>query len=81
MASVIRTIITILYSIDCVAMIVIILMQHGKSQGLGALAGASSSDTYWSKNKGRSEEGRLKRLTTILAIVFLALSVVLNINF
>ena len=82
MASVIRTIITVLYAIDCIALIVIILMQHGKNQGLGALAGASSSDnTYWSKNKGRSEEGRLKKLTKVLAIVFLALSVILNINF
>ncbi len=81
MASVIRTIITILYAIDCVAMIVIILMQQGKSQGLGALAGASSSDTYWSKNKGRSEEGRLKKLTRALAVIFLVLSVILNINF
>ena len=81
MASVIRTIITVLYAIDCIAMIVVILMQQGKNQGLGALAGTTSSDTYWSKNKGRSEEGRLKKLTRALAILFLLLSVVLNINF
>lgn len=81
MASVIHTILLILYAIDCIALIVIILMQQGKNQGLGALAGTVSSDTYWSKNKGRSEEGRLKKFTKILAVVFLALSVLLNINF
>ena len=36
-----------------VVMTVIILMQEGKNQGLGALAG-SSNDTYWGKNRGRS---------------------------
>ena len=41
----------------------------------------TNSDTYWSKNKGRSEEGRLVRLTRILVIVFIALAVILNIAF
>ena len=54
-------------------------MQEGKSAGLGALNG--SSETYWGKNKGRSMEGALVKLTKILGIVFLLLAVVLNINF
>ena len=77
-----RTVITILFAIDCVVMIILILMQQGKNEGLGALAGMSmSNDTYWSKNKGRSEEGRLIRITRILAIAFIALAVILNLNF
>ena len=80
--SALRTVLTVLFAIDCVAMIVLILMQQGKNEGLGALAGMSmNNDTYWSKNKGRSEEGRLIRLTRILAIVFIALAVLLNLNF
>ena len=77
-----RIVLSILFFIDCIAMIVLILMQQGKSEGLGALAGMNTnSDTYWSKNKGRSEEGRLVRLTRILVIVFIALAVILNIGF
>ena len=53
-------------------------MQEGKSNGLGAIAG--SSDTYWSKNKGRSMEGMLVKVTRILVIVFMILSCVLNIG-
>jgi len=80
--SALRTILTILFAVDCVVMIILILMQQGKNEGLGALAGMSmNNDTYWSKNKGRSEEGRLIRLTRILAIVFIALAVLLNLNF
>ena len=64
-------------------MIVLILMQQGKNEGLGALAGMSMSntETYWSKNKSRSKEGRLVNITRILAIVFIALAIILNVNF
>ena len=51
---ILRTILTILFVIDCIALTVVVLMQEGKSQGLGAIAGAA--DTYWGKNKGRSME-------------------------
>ena len=54
---ILRTILTILFVIDCIALTVVVLMQEGKSQGLGAIAGAA--DTYWGKNKGRSMEGGL----------------------
>lgn len=58
---------------------VIVLMQEGKSAGLGAISGAA--ETYWGKNKGRSMEGALVKLTKVLGIVFMLLAVVLNINF
>jgi len=62
-------------------MVVVILMQQGKDRGLGAIAGMSSGDTYWGRNKGRSREGRLERLTRVMAIVFVGLAVVLNVKF
>ncbi len=78
--AVIRTILTLLFLIDCVALIIIVLMQQGKSQGLGALAG-EMSETYWGRNKGRSAEGNLKKATRVMAIVFIVLAVVLNMKF
>ncbi len=77
--TVLRTILNILYVLDCVALTVIVLMQEGKSAGLGAIAGAA--DTYWGQNKGRSMEGGLVRATTILAVLFFVLSLVLSMNF
>ena len=51
-----RTALTIIYIIICVALVVIVLMQEGKSAGLsGSINGVA--DTYWGKNKGRSIEG------------------------
>ena len=53
-------------------------MQEGKAAGLGAISGAA--ETYWGKNKGRSMEGMLVKLTKILAVAFILFAVVLNLN-
>ncbi|MBE5935247.1 MAG: preprotein translocase subunit SecG [Lachnospiraceae bacterium] len=72
-----ETAVYILYVIVCIALTVVVLLQEGKQGGLtGAISGGA--ETYWSKNKGRSKEGRLAIATTILAIAFIVLSVVLN---
>ena len=56
----------------------LVLMQEGKSAGLGAISGAA--ETYWGKNKGRSMEGTLVKITKILVILFILLAAILNIN-
>lgn len=76
---ILRIVLTILFVIDCIALTVVVLMQEGKSAGLGAIAGGS--DTYWGKNKGRSKEGTLKKATKAMAALFVVLALVLNMNF
>lgn len=76
---VLRIILSVIFVLDCIALTVVVLMQEGKSQGLGAIAGAAES--YWGKNKGRSMEGGLERATLIMAVLFFVLAIVLNINF
>ena len=73
----VRLILTIALIIISVVLTAIVLMQEGKSQGLGAIAGAA--ETYWGKNKGRSMEGVLVKSTTILAIAFMIIALLLNI--
>lgn len=73
---VLKILLTIIFVLDCIALTVVVLAQEGKEQGLGALAG--SSDSYWSKNKGRSTEGTLKKLTKIMVLLFFILAAVLN---
>lgn len=76
---ILRIIITIIFVIDCIGLTVVVLMQEGKQQGLGAISGMA--DTYWGQNKGRSMEGLLIRVTKIMAVLFIVLSLVLNMNF
>lgn len=78
--SVLRIILTILLVIDCIVATVIILMQEGKSAGLGAMAGQAGGDSYWNRNKNRSMEGKLVSLTRILVILFFVLSILLNLK-
>ena len=77
--AILRTILTVIFVIICIALTVLVLMQEGKSQGLGSISGMA--DTYWGKNKGRSMEGALVKITTGLAVGFMVLAVVLNLNF
>jgi len=75
---VLRIILTIIFVILCVAMTVIVLMQEGKSAGLGAISGAAES--YWGKNKGRSMEGKLEKFTKLAAALIFVLALVLNLS-
>ena len=75
---VLRVILTVLFILDCIALVIVVLMQEGKAAGLGAISGAA--ETYWGKNKGRSMEGMLVKLTKILAVAFILFAVVLNLH-
>ena len=70
--------VTIIFMIVCIVLSIVVLMQEGKSAGLGAISGAA--ETYWGKNKGRSMEGTLVKITKYLAIAFIVVAAILNIN-
>lgn len=76
---IVKLIITIVFIIVCVALSALVLMQEGKSAGLGSIGGLA--ETYWGKNKGRSKEGMMIRITAILSVLFFLLSLVLNLSF
>ena len=75
---ILRYILMGIFVLVCIVATVLVLLQEGRSQGLGAIAGAAES--YWGKNKGRSMEGNLVKWTKILAVVFFLLAIVLNLD-
>ena len=75
---ILKTIITIIFVIDCIALSAIILLQEGKSAGLGTISGAA--DSYWGQNKGRYMEGALVKSTKFMAMLFIVLAVFLNLS-
>ncbi len=71
-----KLIVQIIYILVCIALTFVVLKQEGKTGGLsGAITG--TGETYWSKNKGRSVEGTLVRVTEYLAAAFIILSIIL----
>ena len=75
---ILRIILTVIFIVMCIALTVLVLMQEGKDAGLGAITGGA--ETYWGKNKGRSMEGLLVKITKWLAIGFMVVAVILNIT-
>lgn len=70
--------ITIVQIIACLILIGVVLFQSGKSSGLsGAISGAA--DTFLMKNKAKTIDAKLAKITKWVAIVFVALTLVLNI--
>ena len=73
-----RMILSIIFILVCIALTVLVLMQEGKSAGLGSISGAA--ETYWGRNKGRSMEGMLQKITKVMAALFILIAVILNLN-
>ena len=68
---------SIIHLIAAVFLIAVILLQSGKSAGLsGALSG--NTDTFMAKNKGRSLDARLARVTKWVACAFAVITLVIN---
>ena len=76
--TILKYVLMVLFVLVCIIATVLVLMQEGRSQGLGAIAGAA--ETYWGKNKGRSMEGNLVKWKKILTVVFFLLAIVLNLD-
>ena len=76
--AVVKIIVQIIFILICIALTGLVLLQEGKQAGLGAISGAA--ETYWGKNKGRSMEGKLVKITKWLAVGFMIISIFLNLN-
>ena len=72
-----KVVLAILFILVSIAVIGIVLIQEGESGGLtGSISGGG--ETFWSKNKDRSAEGKLEKATKYLVIAFMVLALVLN---
>lgn len=76
---VVIAILKILLVLVCVGMVIVILLQEGKNAGLGQAISGGASESYISKNYGRTPEGKKKTITKILAVAFMVLALVINI--
>ncbi len=67
----------IIHVVISVILVVTVLMQHGKQQGLsGAIAGGA--ETFFGKNKGRTVDAILKKITAVVAVLFIISSLALT---
>ena len=74
-----KYVVLILYVIICVALIILATMQNKEKAGASGAITGSSTNNFYEQNKGRTKEGKLKRWTIILGILFVVLAVALGI--
>ena len=76
--SALTTVLIVLQLISAVAIVVVVLVQSGKSAGLsGAIAGGS--DTFLSRNKTKSRDAKLARATKWFGLAFMVLTLAIGI--
>lgn len=72
-----KTVVTILQLLCGLAIILIVLFQSGKSQGLSGTIGGIA-DSYMAKSKAKSLDAKLAKATKWVGAVFIVLTLVIN---
>lgn len=75
----VKTIIMVVYVIICIALTIIVLSQEGKSASLtSSITGGNYDNSYWGKNKGSSKDAVLRKITTVLGVLFIVIALLLD---
>ncbi len=74
-----KIILTVVYFIMALSLIILTLLQSKEDAGMSSTITGSSSNNFFEKNKGKTREGKLKRMTVICGILFAILTIVLGI--
>lgn len=74
-----KVILGVFYMLICLIVIVIILMQESKSDGLSSVITGDNSESFFSKNKGLSKDRFLSKLTVVLSVAFAIVAIVLSV--
>ncbi len=74
-----KVILGIFYMLICLVLIIIILKQESKGDGLSSVITGENSESFFSKNKGLSKERFLSKLTVVLSVFFAVIAIVLSV--
>lgn len=76
-----KTALVVVLIVISVILAIIIMMQEGKDSGLTSTLSGGGSDTYWSRNKGKSKESVLRKVTAVLGVIYMLLALFLSSKF
>lgn len=74
-----NTVLVVIEFILAFVMIGLVLVQQSKSDGLKAFTGGGAGETFFSKNKMKTGEAFLTRITTVVAVLFAINTILMNI--
>ncbi len=76
---ILKNIMIVIYLIVCVALVILITKQSKEDGGASSTVMGASASNFYEKNKGKTKEGKMKKITIILAVVFAVLTVALGV--
>ncbi len=76
----VELILTILQVLCSLTLIVIVMLQSGKSAGLSGAISGGGGDTFLSKNKAKTMDAKLAKMTKWVAILFMCLTITLSLT-
>lgn len=76
---IIKGLLMVIYVAVAVVLIILTLIQTKDGSGVSSTVTGSSTNNFYNQNKGRTKEGKMKKLTIILGVTFVVLAVVLSV--
>lgn len=76
---VLKYIVMAIYAIVCIALVFLVLKQSKEDNGASGTIVGASANNFYEKNKGRTKEGKQKKVMIISSIIFGVLTIVLGI--
>lgn len=79
MVEIVRNIILVIYVLVCIILIVLATIQAKDQSGASQTVTGAAANNFYEQNKGRTKEGKLKRMTIISGVLFVVLAIALSI--
>lgn len=76
---ILKYILIAVYLVVCLALIILVMKQSKEDSGASGTIVGASANNFYEKNKGRTKEGKMKRATIILMVLFVVLTLALGI--
>ncbi len=76
---IVKYILIAVYLVVCLALVVLVMKQSKEDSGASGTIVGASANNFYEKNKGRTKEGKMKRATIILMVLFIVLTLALGI--
>ena len=76
---IVKYIMMAIYAVVCVALVILVLKQNKEDGGASGTIVGASANNFYEKNKGKTTEGKMKKTTIVLMVVFAILTVALGI--
>lgn len=70
---------SVLLVLSSIALVIIVLMQQGKDAYLGGAIAGGAAETFLGKSKAKTMDVILSKITKVIAIIFVALTLVVNV--